>query len=117
MFTPSNTHWPPLSGLSNPVSRVKKVVLPAPLGPMRAVIVPRWISTWSTSTATRPPKVRRTPSATRMGSGLAAPGTRSTPWWMATGSASLTDGHLLLVAQDALWSEDHEQHQGQAHDD
>ena len=35
----------PVSGLSNPVSRLKNVVLPAPLGPIRAVIAPLWIST------------------------------------------------------------------------
>ena len=46
----------PWSGLSKPVSRLKNVVLPAPLGPISAVIAPRWTSTWSTSTATRPPK-------------------------------------------------------------
>ena len=35
----------PASAVSNPVRRLKNVVLPAPLGPMRAVIAPRWIST------------------------------------------------------------------------
>jgi len=35
----------PVSGVSKPVIRLKKVVLPAPLGPMSAVIEPRWIST------------------------------------------------------------------------
>ena len=34
----------PVSGRSKPVSRLKKVVLPAPLGPINAVITPRWIS-------------------------------------------------------------------------
>ena len=41
----------PASGLSKPVSRLKNVVLPAPLGPISAVITPRWISMCSTSTA------------------------------------------------------------------
>ena len=45
----------------SPVSRLKNVVLPAPLGPMSAVIRPRWTSTWSTSTASRPPKWRMHP--------------------------------------------------------
>jgi hypothetical protein len=53
-FCPSNSQ-DPVSGWSKPVSRLKNVVLPAPLGPIRAVIAPRWISTWSTSTAVRPP--------------------------------------------------------------
>ncbi len=73
---PSNVHVP-LSGLSNPVSRLNSVVLPAPFGPMSAVIAPRGISRCSTSTAVRPPKVRRTPSMTMIGSTLATPGTAS----------------------------------------
>ncbi len=39
-------------GLSNPVSRLKNVVLPAPFGPISAVMAPRCISRCSTSTAT-----------------------------------------------------------------
>ena len=39
--SPSNCHAP-LSGLSKPVSRLNNVVLPAPLGPISAVIAPRW---------------------------------------------------------------------------
>ena len=35
----------PVSARSKPVSRLKKVVFPAPLGPMRAVMAPRWNST------------------------------------------------------------------------
>ena len=68
----------PSSGWSKPVSRLKKVVLPAPLGPISAVIAPRWISTWSTSTAVRPPNCRTMPSATRIGSGFGAPGSWAT---------------------------------------
>ena len=65
--TPS-IDWPskdqsPASGLSKPVIRLKNVVLPAPLGPISAVIEPRWTSTRSTSTAVMPPKLRRTPTA------------------------------------------------------
>ncbi len=41
---PSNVQVPS-SGSSKPVSRLKNVVLPAPLGPMSAVIEPRWTST------------------------------------------------------------------------
>jgi hypothetical protein len=64
----------PVSGRSKPVSRLKNVVLPAPLGPMSAVMRPRWTCTFSTSTATRPPNARRIPLAVRIGSGLSAPG-------------------------------------------
>src|SRR3954447_10115261 len=69
---PSNDQVPVL-GWSNPVSRLNSVVLPAPLGPIRPVMPPRWISRWSTDTAVRPPKVRVTLSTTIAGSGLATP--------------------------------------------
>ena len=62
----------PSSGWSKPVSRLKNVVLPAPFGPISAVIAPRWISRCSTSTAVRPPKWRVMSSATRIGSGFGA---------------------------------------------
>ena len=41
---PSNVHRP-VFGSSKPVSRLKNVVLPAPFGPIRAVISLRWTST------------------------------------------------------------------------
>ena len=75
---PSKLHSPS-SGSPKPVRQLKKVVLPAPFGPMRAVIEPRWISRCSTSTAVRPPKRRTTLSATTIGSGLATPGSDATP--------------------------------------
>jgi len=116
--------WPlkvqlPLSGLSKPVSRLKKVVLPAPLGPMRAVITPRWISTWSTSTAVSPPNRRTTFSATSTGSGLGAPGscaTSASATAARLGSAGI-ESDLPPVAEDPLRSVDHQQHQRQSHDD
>ena len=55
---PSKDQWAPLPaevGLSKPVIRLKNVVLPAPLGPISAVMMPRWTSRWSTSTAVMPP--------------------------------------------------------------
>ena len=64
--------------LSNPVSRLKKVVLPAPFGPISAVMAPRCTSTCCTSTAVMPPKRRTTLSTVRIESGLADPGVRST---------------------------------------
>src|SRR3712207_1900152 len=74
---PSNVQLPVL-GWSKPVSRLNRVVLPAPFGPIRPVIPPRWISRWSAATAVRPPKVRRTPSTTTTGSGLATPTSHGT---------------------------------------
>ena len=76
---PSKDQCAPCEGRSKPVTRLKKVVFPAPLGPIRAVMIPRWTSRWSTSTAVMPPKWRTTLSTTRIGSGLPAPGVRSTP--------------------------------------
>ena len=58
-LAPSKDQCAPLpadDGLSKPVIRLKNVVLPAPLGPISAVIRPRWTSRCSTSTAVMPPK-------------------------------------------------------------
>src|SRR6056297_53304 len=103
----------PWSGVSNPVSRLNRVVLPAPLGPIRPVMSPAGISRWSTSTAVRPPKDRCTPSMVSMGSGLATPGSAATP---SSGSLRSSGGsgdielQLLLVAEDPLGAVDHQQH-------
>src|SRR5215204_13785 len=133
----------PWSGRSKPVIRLKKVVLPAPFGPMSAVIEPRWTSTWPTSTAVRPPKRRRTLSVTRIGSGLAAPGSWGTSLraWTASSRRTLADPmsgrtgispgsalvtgmsensagiecYLLTVAEDPLRPVDQEQKQSDTH--
>ena len=79
---PSKDHVAPLPadvGRSKPVMRLKNVVLPAPFGPIRAVMMPRCTSRWSTSTAVIPPNWRVMVLTFRIGSGLAEPGTRSTP--------------------------------------
>src|SRR5262245_2838824 len=108
----------PVSGRSNPVSRLKNVVLPAPLGPISAVIAPRCTSTWSTLTATRPPKWRVTPSATTIGSGFPTPGLCSTsansPFVAEPGLSTGIERQLPSVAENALRPEDHQQHQDQA---
>ena len=52
---PSRRTDPP-SGRRKPVIRLKAVVLPAPLGPIRAVIEPRRTAKLAPSTARRPPK-------------------------------------------------------------
>src|SRR5690606_34673587 len=106
----------PVLGRSNPVSRLNSVVLPAPLGPISAVMTPSWTSRWSTSTAVMPPNLRVTWSATRSGLGLADPGTclteRSTSAAAVVVSSTDIERQLLLVPEDALWSEDDQQHQG-----
>src|SRR6056300_1785712 len=106
----------PVSGLSKFVSRLKKVVFPAPFGPMSAVITPRCTSRWSTSTAVSPPKVRRTPVAVRIASGFGAPGSQATPASAgATGMESaVIERHLLLVAEQALRSEGSQQDQAES---
>src|SRR3954454_25339664 len=121
---PSKLQCAPLPaevGRSKPVMRLKNVVLPAPLGPIRAVMMPRCTSRWSTSTALMPPNCRLMLSTARMASGLAAPGSGWTPAISArraAGSASPVvvvvsdiEPELPLVTQDALGSEDHQQHQ------
>jgi hypothetical protein len=59
---PSNRICPVL-GLYRPVSMLKNVVLPAPLGPMMETIERGAIWKSTLSTATRPPKIFDTPSA------------------------------------------------------
>src|SRR5665811_931526 len=108
---PSNTAVP-VSGWSKPVRRLKNVVFPAPLGPMRAVITPRWTSRWSTSTAINPPNARLIFSTTRIGAGLGTPGSQAIP----SNTSAGIECHLLTRTEDALRSEDHEQCEGQTHD-
>ena len=109
----------PASGGSKPVSRLNSVVLPAPLGPMSAVMTPRWISMCSTSTALRPPNVRTMLLPFTIGSGLGAPGSAGTPSSALRASLSSTgiDRNLPSIAEDPLWSEDHEEHEAQSEQD
>src|SRR6476661_7549444 len=131
-FAPSKDQCAPVRaevGLSKPVIRLKNVVLPAPLGPISAVITPRCTSRWSTSTAVMPPNARTMWSTTRMGSGLAEPGLASTVLissWRTAGSprpdavavmGSDIEPELPLVAENPLRSEDHDQHQRDADHD
>src|SRR3954471_9409545 len=74
-----------------------------------------------------PPNCRTMLSTSRMESGLAAPGSASTRDMSSRRTAgSASDGvvvvsdiepQLPLVTQDALWSEDHQQHQRDADHD
>src|SRR5690606_30604947 len=110
--------WPwkcqdPPSAFSNPVSTLKNVVLPAPLGPIRGTIEP-W-STWnsSTDTATTPPKDRCTPETDRIGplvaecAPAATAGASCTP---STDPSAPTEPRLLAVAEQALGPEHEQQH-------
>ena len=54
-------------GRYSPVRQLKKVVLPAPLGPISPMISPRLTRKFTESTAVRPPNRMVTFSATRMG--------------------------------------------------
>src|SRR5579862_657848 len=98
MSVPANAQLPE-SARSNPDRTLKKLDLPAPLGPIRAVMAPLCTSRWSTSTARRPPNRRHTASATSSGSGLATPGVGSIV--SSTASAGI-DQELLAFAEDAL---------------
>src|SRR3954447_19440108 len=123
----------PVLGWSKPVSRLNSVVLPAPLGPIRPVMPPRWISRWSTDTAVSPPNERVTLSTTTAGSGFATPTSQGSPrraaWasrrgaccagapadiaWapvVGDGSAGI-EHHLSSVTEDALRPEDQQCHQ------
>src|SRR5262245_7621622 len=93
--TPSKRQLPS-SARSKPVRTLKRVVLPAPFGPISAVIVCGMTRRSSTDTATSPPKRRTTCSTSRIAS--------------FDGAASLTEHHLAPRAEYALRSEDHEQH-------
>src|SRR6185436_692824 len=51
----------PSSGRTNPVTAAKRVVLPAPLGPINAAISPPATSRLAPSTARRPPNILVSP--------------------------------------------------------
>src|SRR5262249_11191876 len=64
----------PRVGLKNLVSRLKQVVLPAPLGPISAWMVPRATRRFTPLTATKPANSLVRPSVSRMVSLLTAHG-------------------------------------------
>ena len=69
----------PAVGCSTPVTRLKMVLLPAPLGPIRATISPARTPKLTSLTATSPPKVLRTPASDNRGvpaGGIARAGER-----------------------------------------
>ena len=71
MSRPLNTIRPTV-GAMNLLSMLKQVVLPAPFGPIRAWIVPRWMRSETSLTARKSPKLLLRPSVTRMSSVLIA---------------------------------------------
>src|SRR5437867_4701863 len=89
-----------------PVNTLKKVVLPAPLGPMMDAIVPSASAKSTAFSAVSPPNRLVMPCASR---------TTPTP-----GPPSLTGARELAMAaargQKALGAEDHHQDQDQAED-
>src|SRR4029453_5352987 len=87
-----------------PVNTLKKVVLPAPLGPMIEAVCPSSRVKSMESSAVRPPKRLVMPRASRMtampSAGLARP----------VGELAVAPAR----GQDALGSEDHHEHEDQA---
>ena len=60
----------PLSGVTAPEMELKRLLLPAPLGPMRPRISPGWTSKLMSTLAATPPKDLLTFLIRRMGSGI-----------------------------------------------
>src|SRR6266545_2297068 len=102
---PSSTR--PLATLYKPVRALKKVVLPAPLGPIRLTMPPPGMVKLTLSTATSPPK-RTVISSARRASGVPV----STSIVLAV--AQHQPGAALR--QEALPPEQHHQHQRAAED-
>ena len=70
MLAPANT-MRPSSGAMRPVTMLKNVVLPAPLGPISPMMAPRGTTRSTSPRATTPPKRLATPRTSRIGSGAA----------------------------------------------
>src|SRR6202043_3182747 len=100
----------PLLGVRNPLIIANKVVLPAPFGPISAVMRPDWTSSETLSTAINPPKRLLTPSTRSSGSamGLLRP-------------QGFQDGEALARLEqqpgNAARSESHDQNEDAAVDD
>src|SRR5215470_14484447 len=76
MFSPLNNTRPAV-GRTTPVRQLKKVLLPAPLGPMMALISPDPTSKFTLLRAVRPPKRTVRSSVRKIGAAPASP--RSAP--------------------------------------
>src|SRR5437660_4008476 len=93
--------------------QLKTVVLPAPFGPMSAVICPRAAAKLTSSTATRPPKRMLRCSTVRIGSAgalIAVPPRRSQPAppWACRGRPK------ACASPPGARAPDHDQHHGDA---
>ena len=101
-------------GWSNPVRRLNSVVLPAPFGPISAVIAPR-CDLEVVDVDRGEAAERAADPVDRRGSGRASatPGSRRRRR-RSVGTSPGIEQHLLALAEDALRSEDHQQHQQQA---
>src|SRR5690606_30072352 len=109
----------PELGLCTPEIRLKKVLLPAPLGPMMALILHASNSTLTSCTAARPPNILVRFSTLSIVVHLAA--------WsnFAIGSRIVGAGRLGVLAQfpaeegagDAARHEDHQHHNKRAEND
>src|SRR5438093_3938110 len=86
-----------------PVNTLKKVVFPAPLGPMIEAIRPSSSSKSTVFSAVNPPKRLVTPLASRTTAISTVPAARQLPVAAPGG-------------KEALWAEDHHQDQDQAED-
>src|ERR687893_797784 len=106
----------PEVGPKRPLTMLKNVVFPAPLGPIRLTIDRSGMSKFTELTATRPPKTFVMPRASSRalwpsGSGTGAP--------HRVAGAGVVVAQLLLalaVGDDALGPEQHHQHEDQAED-
>src|SRR5918999_3261025 len=87
----------PRSGRWKPEITLKRVVFPAPFGPISAVIEFGATSRAAPSSAATPPKCFTTPSTSRIG--------------------PLLKDHLLALAEDALRAERHQSDEDEPNDD
>src|ERR687898_930935 len=91
---------------------LKNVVLPAPLGPISAVIEPSRTPRLALSTARIPPNRFTTSSASKIKPFEAAGSPAA-----AAVAPSVTEHHLLSLAEHPLWSECHQPDEHDAEDD
>src|SRR5919106_42312 len=86
----------PASARMKPVMTLNSVVLPAPFGPINAVIEARRTSSVAPSIAWMPPKALETRSTSRIR------------------PSSVTEHHLPALAEHSLWPERHEEDEQEA---
>src|SRR5262245_27726886 len=97
MSSPSSRMRPPV-GRSTPVTQLKNVLLPAPLGPIRARISPGMTDRVTPLSAVSPPDRTVSPSAPRRGRGVEPPAPEP--------SSCGTSGELAGGREDRLFLRD-----------